>query len=83
MRYLIVCLLLVPSLVFAAQKGKYAVKCEDISGGECKKECSADEKKIKQIQISEGEQGGKVAVVDCSESGKEFVCCVEKKKIKE
>ena len=90
MRYLIIILALVlmPTLALAGKtaKGKtakYLVTCEAISGGQCKKECSESEKAIKQIEIAEGEQKGEVADVDCSNSGKGFVCCVEKKMIKE
>ncbi len=90
MRYLIIILALVfiPTVALAGKttKGKtakYLVTCEAISGGQCKKECSEGEKAIKQIEIGEGEQKGEVADVDCSTSGKGFVCCVEKKAIKE
>ena len=85
MRYLIIilALVLIPTAAFAEKTAKYLVKCEDISGGQCKKECSEGEKSIKKIEIAEGEQKGIVADVDCSNSGKGFVCCVEKKKIKE
>ncbi len=90
MRYLLilVALVLIPTVALAGNttKGrtaKYLVTCEVISGGQCKKECSQGEKAIKQIEIAEGEQKGEVADVDCSTSGKDFVCCVEKKEIKE
>ena len=90
MRYVIIILVLVfiPTVALAEKtaKGKtakYLVTCEAISGGQCKKECSEGEKAIKQIEIGEGEQKGEVADVDCSTSGKGFVCCVEKKAIKE
>jgi len=83
MRYLVVVLVLIPALTFAGQKGKYLVNCEDISGGQCKKECSEGEKAVKKIEIGEGDQKGIIAGVDCSSAGKGFVCCVEKKKIKE
>jgi hypothetical protein len=63
-------------------KRKYIVKCEDISGGQCKKECSESDKRIKGIQIAEGEQKGIIADTDCSSLGKDYIFCVEKDKIK-
>jgi hypothetical protein len=85
MRNLIIisALVLMPTVALAGKTAKYLVTCEDISGGQCKKECSEGEKEIKKIEIGEGEQKGIVADVDCSNSGKGFVCCVEKTKIKE
>ena len=85
MRYLIIilALVLIPMVALAGKTAKYLVTCEAISGGQCKKECSEGDKAIKQIEIAEGEQKGEVADVDCSTSGKGFVCCVEKKMIKE
>jgi hypothetical protein len=66
----------------AGQKGKYVVKCEDIRGGQCKRDCSENDKRINQIQIAEGEQKGIKADTDCSSYGKDYICCVEKDKIK-
>jgi hypothetical protein len=90
MRFLLIilALVLIPTAASAgkAAKGKtakYLVTCEAISGGQCKKECSTGEKAIRQIEIAEGDQKGEVADLDCSTSGKDFVCCVEKKDIKE
>ena len=82
MRYLVVVLLLLPSLVFAAQKGKYSIKCEDISGGQCKKACAESDTRVKQVEIMEGDKQGTIADADCSAYGKDSLCCVEKEKIK-
>jgi hypothetical protein len=82
MRYLIVVFLLLPSLAFAGQKEKYSLKCEDISGGQCKKVCAESDTKVKQVEIMEGEKKGTIADVDCSASGKEYSCCVENEKMK-
>jgi hypothetical protein len=72
----------VGSKAVGGQKRKYIVKCEDISGGQCRKECSESDKMIKRIQIAEGEQKGIIADTDCSSFGKDYICCVEKDKIK-
>jgi hypothetical protein len=82
MRYLVVMLLLLPSLALAGQGEKYSLKCEDISGGQCKKACAESDTKVKQVEIMEGEKKGTIADVDCSANGKGYVCCVEKDKIK-
>ena len=82
MRYLIVVLLLLPSLAFAAQKEKYSLNCEDISGGQCKKACAESDTKVKQVEIMEGEKQGTIADVDCSTYGKDYSCCVDNGKIK-
>jgi len=66
----------------AGQKGKYAVKCEDIRGGQCKQACAESDKKINRIEIAEGDQKGIIANTDCSSYGKDYICCVEKDKIK-
>jgi len=83
MRYLVVMLLLLPSLTFAGQGEKYSLKCEDISGGHCKKACAENDTKVKQVEIMEGERKGTIAEVDCSAYGKDSHCCVEKEKIRE
>ncbi|MBP1699161.1 MAG: hypothetical protein H6Q41_4349 [Deltaproteobacteria bacterium] len=83
MRYLVFVLLLLPSLVFAGQGEKYSLKCEDISGGQCKKACAESDTKVKRVEIMEGEKKGTIADVDCSTYGKDYSCCVEKGKIKE
>jgi len=82
MRYLMVMLLLLPSLALAVEGGKYSLKCEDISGGQCKKACAESDTKVKQVEIMEGEKKGTVADMDCSTHGKDHVCCVETGKIK-
>jgi hypothetical protein len=86
----LICFALVSSLpvlegaskAVAGQKGKYAVKCEDIRGGQCKQACAESEKRINRIKIAEGDQKGIIAVTDCSSYGKDYICCVEKDKIK-
>ena len=82
MRYLVFLLLLLPSLTFAGQGENFSLKCEDISGGQCKKACVESDTKVKRVEIMEGEKKGTVADKDCSASGKDYVCCVEKEKIK-
>lgn len=82
MRYFVLMLLLLPSLSFAGQGEKYSLKCEDISGGQCKKACAESDTKVRQVEIMEGEKKGTIADVDCSASGKDNSCCVEKEKIK-
>jgi hypothetical protein len=81
MRYLIVSLLLLPTLALAAEKDKYSLKCELISGGHCKKTCSESDVKIKQVQSMGGEKKGVIADVVCNEYGKNYLCCVEKDKL--
>ena len=83
MRYLVLMLLLLPSLAFAGQGEKYSLKCEDISGGQCKQACAESDTKVKRVEIMEGEKKGTTADVDCSASGKDYVCCVAKEKIKQ
>lgn len=82
MRYLVFMVLLLPLLAFAGEGEKYSLKCEDISGGQCKKACAESDTKVKKVEIMEGEKKGTVADIDCSASGKEYVCCVENAKIK-
>jgi len=82
MRYLIVVLLLFPTLVFAGQEAQYSLNCEYISGGHCKKACSDSDTRVRQVEIMGGEKQGSIADVDCSMYGKEFTCCVDKEKIK-
>ena len=82
MRYLVFMLLLLPSLAFAGQGEKYSLKCEDISGGQCKKACMESDTKVKKVEIMEGEKKGTIADADCSTYGKDYSCCVEKDKIK-
>ena len=81
MRYLIVVLLLLPTLAFAAEKEKYSLKCELISGGHCKQTCSENDVKVKQVEAMGGEKKGTIADVDCKEQGKDYLCCVEKDKL--
>ncbi len=66
----------------AGQKVKYGVKCEDIIGGQCKQACAETDKRVYRIEIAEGEQKGIIADTDCSSFGKDYICCVEKDKIK-
>lgn len=82
MRYLIILSLLLPTLVFAGQKEKSFLKCEEISGGQCKKVCAASDQRVRKVEIMEGELKGTVADVDCSASGKGYQCCVDKAKIR-
>jgi hypothetical protein len=81
MRYLIVILLLLPTLALAGEKEKYSFKCELISGGHCKKTCSEGDVKLKQVEAMGGERKGTIADVVCNESGKDYICCVEKDKL--
>ena len=81
MRYLIVILLLLPTLALAAEKEKYSLKCELISGGHCKKTCSESDVKLKQVEAMGGERKGAIADVFCNEYGKDYLCCVEKDKL--
>lgn len=83
MRYLIVALLLLPTLVLAAEEAEYSLKCEYISGGQCKKTCSESDVKVRQVEAMGGEKMGTIADVDCNEHGKDYVCCVEKNKLTE
>ncbi len=81
MRYLIVVLLLFPTLAFAAQEAQYTLNCEYISGGQCKKACSDSDTRVRQVEILGGEKQGSIADLNCSMYGKEFMCCVDKAKI--
>ena len=81
MRYLIVGLLLLPTLALAAEKAEYSLKCEYISGGYCKKTCSESDIKVKQVEAMGGEREGTIADLDCTEHGKDYLCCVEKDKL--
>jgi len=83
MRYLLVVLLLLPTLALAAEKAEYSLKCDYISGGHCKKSCSESDVKVKQVEAMGGERQGTIADVDCTEHGKDYLCCVEKDKLKE
>jgi len=81
MRYLIVALLLLPTFALAAEKAEYSLKCEYISGGYCKKTCSESDIKVKQVEAMGGEREGTIADLDCTEHGKDYLCCVEKDKL--
>ena len=81
MRYLIVVLLLLPTLALAAEKVEYSLKCEYISGGHCKETCSESDVRVKQVEAMGGERKGTIADADCSEQGKNHLCCVEKDKL--
>jgi hypothetical protein len=81
MRYLIVILLLLPTLAWAAEKEKYSLKCELISGGHCKKTCPESDVKLRQVEALGGERKGTIADVVCNEYGKDYLCCVEKDKL--
>jgi len=81
MRYLIVALFLLPTFALAAEKVEYSLNCEYISGADCKKTCSESEVKVKQVEVMGGEKKGAIADVDCSEQGKDSICCVEKDKL--
>jgi hypothetical protein len=81
MRFLIVALLLLPTLALAAGKEKYSLKCELIAGGHCKKTCAESDVKLKQVEAMGGEKKGIIADVVCNEQGKDYLCCVEKDKL--
>ena len=81
MSYLLVALLLFPTFALAAEKAEYFLKCEYISGGHCKTTCSESDVKVKQVEVMGGEKKGAIADVDCSEQGKDHLCCVEKDKL--
>jgi len=81
MRYLIVALLLLPTLALATEKAEYSLKCEYISGGHCKKTCSESDVRVKQVEAMGGERQGTIADVECDEHGKDYLCCVEKDKL--
>jgi len=83
MRYLVVALLLLPTLALAVEKVEYSLKCEYISGGHCKKTCSESDVRVKQVEAMGGEKIGTIADVDCNEHDKDNLCCVEKDKLKE
>ncbi len=81
MRYLIVVLvLLLPAMVFAAEKSEYILNCELISGGQCKEKCSESDVMVKQVEALGGEKKGALADAVCPQ-GKELKCCVDKGKI--
>jgi len=87
MRYVIaLLLLLLPALVFAEQKTEqkevYLIKCEAVKGGQCKTECAKTDRKVEHVQIMEGDEKGALADLDCSESGKDLKCCIDKGQIK-
>ncbi|MGO9611429.1 MAG: hypothetical protein ACLPX5_00120 [Dissulfurispiraceae bacterium] len=87
MRYLIALLLmLLPALVFAEQKAEpkevYLIKCEAVKGGQCKMECAKTDRKVEHVTIMEGEEKGAFADLDCTESGKDMKCCVDKAELK-
>jgi len=82
MRYLLVALLLFPTLALAVEKVEYTLKCEYISGGHCKKACSESDVRVKQVEAMEGEKKGVIADVECDEQGKGYLCCVEKDKLR-
>ena len=85
MRYLmavaLLFLLLLPVLVLAGQKAEYLLDCEYISGGQCKKTCSEEETRVRQVEIMAGEKQGSIADVYCGKDDKELKCCVYKGKI--